>query len=53
MPMKKFFAAFSVLACMLMICACASSEPKPEPNYDQVRSNAQEAYQGVDNDTDE
>lgn len=44
--MNKIFAAFAIVAYALLICACASSEPKPD--YDQVRKNANEAYQEVD-----
>lgn len=49
MNAKKIFAAFAVLASTLMICACASNEPKPD--YDQTRYKANSAYQEVDNDT--
>lgn len=46
--MKKIFAALAVLACTMVICACAS-KPQPEPDYDKVRSDAAEAYQDLDN----
>lgn len=41
--MKNVFAILATLFCALMICACASNEPKPD--YDKVRSEANEAYQ--------
>lgn len=48
--MKKLFAAFAVLASSLLICACAGEKQEPQPDYDQVRAHAAEAYQEVDND---
>lgn len=46
--MIKFFAVLATVASALMICACASSESKPD--YDSTRANAQSAYQELDND---
>lgn len=46
--MKRFAAVLAVVASVLLICACASNEPKPD--YDSTRSNAQSAYQDLDND---
>lgn len=46
---KSISAISAILFSALVLVACASNEPQPQPDYDAVRSNAAEAYQELDN----